>query len=297
MKHVTILPALLVFAMLAGCGDAQTTTDTAAVDTAANNAAEAVTDAVTDTGYPAPDTSNLDFGGAEIRVMLPNFIEFAEFYAADTLTGESVEDASYLRRVNVQEALNVQLVMQHDNDGMDGFNIVSKSIAAGDDAYDIVFTHPIKGLSEYVIQNMLYTLDDLPHVDLDAPWWNKEVIDIFRIGQKTFYGFGDIIASSPGAVFFNKDISEEYDLPDHYQTVRDGKWTYDYFLSEAKMISQDLNGDSKIDANDKTGYAGDLTEMLGQIPFACGINLVTTTENGLEMSFMSEKLIDVFEKT
>ena len=290
MKHLKVLPALLLIAMLASCGDSQTTTDTSAVDTAA-----VTTEVVTEAGYPAPDTSSIDFGGDELRIFSIQWGKFWGYFPEEP-TGDSVDDAMYNRLINVQEALNVTISNYWGADGS-AHKDVLKAVQAGDDAYDFVFTHCIDGYADYATSNAMYNLDELPYLDFEAPWWSKSMIDTFRIGSETYFGFGDIILNTPVCMLFNKEIAAEYDLPDHYQMVRDGKWTYDTFLSQARMISVDVNGDSKMDYNDKTGYAGDMTEALGNIPFACGIQLTRYTEDGIVLDFWSDKLLDIFNKT
>ena len=293
MKHLKLLPALLLIAMLASCGgEAAGTTDTTPVDTA-----PATTEAVTEPGYPAPDTSSLDFGGDELRIFSVQWGNVSKYYFPEEETGDSVLDACYSRLRNVEEALNVKVAEPAWGADGQAHKDVMKTVQAGDDAYDMVFTHCIDGYSDYATNNAVYNLDALPYVNFEAPWWSKSMIDTFRIGTETYFGFGDIILNTPSSMFFNKEIAAEYDMPDHYQMVRDGKWTYDTFLKQARMVSIDVNGDGKMDYNDKTGYAGDLTESLGNIPFAVGIQLTKYTDDGLQLNFWSDKLLEVFNKT
>ena len=293
MKHLKLLPALLLIATLASCGgEAAGTTDTTPVDTA-----PATTEAVTEPGYPAPDTSSLDFGGDELRIFSVQWGNVSKYYFPEEETGDSVLDACYSRLRNVEEALNVKVAEPAWGADGQAHKDVMKTVQAGDDAYDMVFTHCIDGYSDYATNNAVYNLDALPYVNFEAPWWSKSMIDTFRIGTETYFGFGDIILNTPSSIFFNKEIAAEYDMPDHYQMVRDGKWTYDTFLKQARMVSIDVNGDGKMDYNDKTGYAGDLTESLGNIPFAVGIQLTKYTEDGLQLNFWSDKLLEVFNKT
>lgn len=296
MKHLHLLPlslaAVLLSGALIGCGD--TAPDSVVTDSVST---AAVSETTTDSGYPAPNTDTLDFGGKELRIVNPEYGGFYRYFPEE-LTGDVVDDAAYMRLIDVQNALNVKIVAISDGSwGATTHQMVERSITAGDDAYDFIFTHCIYGISDYATQNMLYNLDDLPYLNFDAPWWSKEMIDNFRIGDETYYAFGDIILSDPSCILFNKDISEEYDFQDHYQRVRDNTWTYDVFLTEAKSISVDINGDGKIDENDKTGYAGDTTEALCNIPFACGIQLTKATDDGIELTFWSDKMLDVFNKT
>ena len=293
MKHLKLLPALLLIATLASCGgEAAGTTDTTPVDTA-----PATTEAVTEPGYPAPDTSALDFGGDELRIFSVQWGNVAKYYFPEGETGDSVDDACFHRLRNVEEALNLKIAEPAWGPDGSAHKEVLKTVQAGDDAYDIVFTHCIDGFNDYATSNAAYNLDTLPYVDFNAPWWSKSMIDTFRIGTETYFGFGDIILTSPSCMFFNKEIAAEYDLPDHYQMVRDGKWTYDVFLKQARMVSIDVNGDGKMDYNDKTGYAGDLTEALGNIPFALGVQLTTYTDDGITLNFWSDKMLDIFNRT
>ncbi len=292
MKRTKLIPALLLIAMLASCGDSQTTTDTSDVVSTPET-----TDIVTEAGYPAPDTSALDFGGKELRIFSIEWGNFSKYYFPEEATGDSVDDACFNRLRNVEEALNVTIAEPAWGADGSAHKDVLKTVQAGDDAYDMVFTHCIDGYSDYATSNAMYNLDALPYVDFNAPWWSKNMIDTFRIGSETYFGFGDIILNSPSCMFFNKEIAAEYDMPDHYQMVRDGKWTYDVFLKQARMVSVDVNGDGKMDHNDKTGYAGDLTEALGNIPFALGIQLTTYTDEGIQLNFWSDKLLDIFNRS
>ena len=285
--------AALCLASVVGCGDS-TAAQTPA-DTDATAGTEAVTEAETEPGYPAPDTSNYDFGGQTVHFIAPEWSTYTYYYTED-LDGEAVNDAAYTRLSNVKNDLNVDIEWTWSTD-QNTHTEVRKTITAGDDAYDIVFTHSVYGLSDYATSHCLYNLDVLPNVDFNAPWWSRSMMEDFRVGSETYYGYGDIILSNNNCVFFNKTIANDNDMPDHYQLVRDGKWTYDLFLSEAKSISRDVNGDGKINENDMTGYTGDLTEALCNVPYACGKRLTKTTDAGLELDFLDEKMLEIFQKT
>ncbi len=185
MKTTTILrtgfTAALLLSLLVSCGD---TAGTAAVTTADPvQATSAVTEAVTEEGYPAPDFTGLDFGGEELRFASPNWSVFT-YYFPEEMTGESLDDAAYMRIANVQNKLNVKIVNTYDEYGANIQDIVKQSIQAGDDAFDIVFTHCIFGIGDYATGNMLYNLDKLPNLNLENPWWNQEITDTFRIGTE-----------------------------------------------------------------------------------------------------------------
>lgn len=285
-----LLTALLCLTAVVSCGEAA---EAPAPETESVNV-PAETAETGEPGYPAPDFSALDFGGDTLHMISPDW-NTASFNFTDAEDGDSLNDAIYARMRNVESAVNVKIEYQWVS-SQDIHSMVKNSVSAGDDAYDIIFTHSIYGIGDMAIDNVLYNLDDLSNLNFDAPWWNRDMIDQFRIGRKTIYAYGDIIIPNPGAMYFNKQIVTDYDLPDQYQLVRDGKWTYDTFLSEAKMISQDVNGDSVIDENDLVGLSGDLQDTVSYLLYSIGERCTNVTENGLELVYYNEKTLDAYNK-
>ena len=256
---------------------------------------EIVPDLETEPDYPPPDTSGLDYGGKAVSFMAPEWGTIRYQYTEE-LTGDSVNDAAYNRLLNVENALNVKGEWNWSTDA-ECHNVVLRSVTAGDDAYQIVYTHCIYGISDYATGGALFDLYDLPHTDYAAPWWSGSMMEEFRIGSKLYYGAGDLILQSAVCTLFNKAIAADYDLPDHYELVRNGDWTYDRFLQYASSVSMDVNGDGVIDVHDQTGYTGDLTERSCDILFFCGEHCTKATDEGLELVFWSDKVIELFEKT
>lgn len=121
------------------------------------------------------------------------------------------------------------------------------------------------------------------------------MIGNYRIGKNTYYAVSDADIQIVTLTLFNKELQDEYRLDDYYQTVNDGKWTVEKFLEDARSVSEDVNGDGKFDMYDKTGYAGDYSNTLNAMPFACDMHLTNKTENGLELDFYSEKMVSLFE--
>ena len=53
-------------------------------------------------------------------------------------------------------------------------------------------------------------------------------------------------------VLFNKRLAEDYGIEDLYQTVNEGKWTIERMKNLIADLSQDLDGNDKMDKNDFT---------------------------------------------
>jgi len=289
-----VLSAILI---LSACSDATTPAapDETPVTAAPSGEGDPVTAVETEPAYPPPDVSGLDFGGENISFIAPEWGTIRYQYTEE-LNGDSVNDAAYNRLVNVESSLNVKVEWNWSTDA-DCHGVVIRSVTAGDDAYQIVYTHCIYGISDYVTGGALYDLYDLPHTDFAAPWWSGSMMEEFRIGSKLYYAAGDLVLQSSICTLFNKKIAEDYKLPDHYELVRNGEWTYDRFLEYASSVSLDVNGDGTIDYRDQTGYTGDLTERSCDIVFFCGEHCTSRTDEGLELVFWSDKIVEIFEKT
>lgn len=244
---------------------------------------------------PKPDLDGLDYSGKELTFIAPEW-HTVRYQYTEELNGDALNDAVYNRLITVESTLNTTICWEWTGDG-EQVGKVKNSVTAGDDAYQIIYNHSISGISDFVTGNYIYNLDTLPHTDFTKPWWDGNMMESFRIAKNLYYAAGDICLQSPNGILFNKTIVQNYNLPDHYELVRNGEWTYDRFIEFASSVTLDVNGDSIIDENDQTGCTGDMTERCCDIPFYCGEHLVKATDEGLELVFWSDKIVDIFEKT
>ena len=252
MKHARHITSLLLAALLlplAACGNE-------ASAEAVTQSAPAVTEAAAETepGRPqhgVPD--ELDFGGENFHVI--NSVDFKKYHFAEEETGESMNDAVYHRRMYVEETLNVTL-SHYEVDITKVYPEVSKTYRAGDDTYDFAMTHCISGVSELVTNGFLYDYNDLPYINLEADWWNYEMMEQLQLGKTLCYGFSDFQIPNPYVIIFNKDMVTNLNLNNPYQLVYDGAWTLDHFITMCTSAASDLNGDGKMTLDDNIGVGG-----------------------------------------
>jgi len=118
------------------------------------------------------------------------------------------------------------------------------------------------------------------------------------IAGKLFAVTGDIEILDKGAInvfVFNKKLQADYQIEDLYSLVTTGKWTLGKTLELARQISDDLNGDGKMDENDRYGllyYRDSMPAFLS----GAGEYIARKDENDLPyMSFNSEKVYSALE--
>jgi len=244
-----------------------------------------------------PDVIGMNFEGKTVRYLAAHWVTQQHVFS-EGLTGDGLNDAVYERQELVKELLNVDFQFEYySTDATYSVNKMIRSVKARDDVYSVVYTHCLHKISDLVMKGYLYPVEEMPHLDFDAPWWDKDFIETYRIGEHTYYMGGDAIQQDVDSFIFNKDIALEYSMPNLYDLVLEGKWTWEQFFELSRRVSRDLNGDGIINAHDQVGWCGGDAARLAAIPFSCDIRITEKTENGLELNFWSEKVVDIFEKT
>ena len=300
MKPIRILTALLTAALmlsaLAACGEAAgaPAAETASPGTPAD---VSVTAAVTEPETAAP-TDNLpetDLGGLDFTILTRS--EFRYEFGIDAQTGDVIDDAVFTRNADTAERFNVNLQVADvagSWSAQDTFKkAVHASILAGDGAYDLV-----AGAGNYVMamtsEGGFLDLTTVRYLDLTADWWSQGFVNNMKVGGALYMAAGDVALTSLEnmcVVLFNKQLIGDYSLEDPYAMVSGGSWTLDAMTAMARQVSEDLNGDGKIDVNDRYGLMT-YNNMIRAMIQSFGIPYTGRGADGYpEITFMSDRLI------
>lgn len=226
-----------------------------------------------------------NFDGENFSVLCRKDTEYE--VAVDELTGDLVDDEIYKRNLEVSERFNVKIV-RHAIDGLwpqrDAFmKTLIDEVAAGGGSFDLVLGYQAYmcgvGLADY-----LRNIHELPAVDLKARYYYHDIIDQITINGKLLYLVGDYtltVWKHLFVYFFNKQLATDYNMPDLYQLVRDGKWTIDKLIELSADVYADINGDSKEDDGDLYGLATDYGNIADAYYSAFEIPITVPDENGL----------------
>jgi hypothetical protein len=90
----------------------------------------------------------------------------------------------------------------------------------------------------------------------------------------------------------------ELDLPDLYQMVREGTWTYDKMAEMAQVAQSDLNGDGRINEADRVGIANNATTIYEALLTGCDAELVKQGDDGVPYFFCldnQEEFVNVYQ--
>lgn len=295
---IHILSFILIFAVLtafaAGCaGPEETTPETTITET--SGTAETV-DSLTARRLVEDNLPDLDYGGATFRTLScdENIYDTA-FYEEET--GSALHDSVYNRDRAVEETLNIQFshnqvhYAQHEG-------ILSKSVLAGDDEYQLYLGQAIK-TGNLVLNDCFLNWYDIEYIDFEKPWYNQNSNNELTIGGKCYLLLGSMSVSSLGytyCMFYNKDSAVSYNIPDIYDTVNSGKWTYDMLFRYTSSVYTDVNGNGAADKGDYYGFAtrpGDIPTYM----WSFDQKIVKVNEDGSQdITFNSEKTSDIVVK-
>jgi len=209
---------------------------------------------------------DVDFEGYDFRIMIRGQRDDwdSQDIVAEELTGAVVNDSVFNRNVEVEEALGISItgVWVPEYSMRDRLRL---SVAAGDGSFDAVMMN-FEGLSGAMQQGHLVNLDGLDGIDLSFPWWDQSLLREMSIMNRHYFATGDItIMTNDGTwtMMFNKQLAQEFELPNLYDIVRAGEWTGDKMLELGRGVSASLDGSGNIGHLDRVAFATTIDSVQG----------------------------------
>lgn len=225
-----------------------------------------------------------------------------DYYSIEQLTGEIIDDAVYTRNMTVEERFDAVIETIDADGGWDArikfMNSIRNSVAAGDNAYDVVAPEYYYG-AELVLEGLYLDLYKLEHLDFSRPWWTAGFNEQAELYGKLFAGVGSLALSQIDGVnilYFNKELAANYNAGDLYGMVKDGTWTYDRFLAIVETAHSDIDGDGKFTEADQYGYT---LQLHGPRSFVTNFKLDyihIDADGNPQIVFYSERMLDAFDK-
>ena len=275
-KLLCLLLAMMMLAA-AGCGEqtpVETTPDTTPAET------EPV-----DTSIKTALPADLDFAGASYRIHNLDTASYYDTIVASEQIGDKLNDAIYDRDQTLMQTMNFVFEETVSTAAPHGDLVTgTKSlIMAGDDAYDM---YVLVDWSGYSVAQEGYALpiSDIPYVDVSREYWSQSIHSDMSIGGKLYFAFGDHNLStydSVNVLLFNKAMSLDLGLDDHYHTVLEGKWTLDLMEEYMKAASYDANGDGSWTEVDRYGITSHSKQILPVFWVASGLRVIEKDEDDI----------------
>ncbi|MBQ8551637.1 MAG: hypothetical protein IJ428_02355 [Clostridia bacterium] len=298
LRKASLLLALLMMASTA-CGTADDKGKDAK-DTTPTDTTPLTTQADMSNVLEVPDglTSNYD----TISILTAE----GKLASVDELTDEDADvltKAMYDRTVKVEDKFGIDLTFTPVNPWGDTQSLARQSVNSGSDDYQFVFTCA-SHMVNLVNEGLFLPHSDLPYIDIDKPWWNKEYIEsVSIIADDPYILFGDIsynMLQRTACVFFNINLLESkmnMQPSDLYELVYNGEWTIDKFTELVHSVYEDANGNTLNDGDDIHGLALFSANQVDWLAYSSGIEFTTRDEDGYPViDLYNNTTIDLAEK-
>ncbi len=243
------------------------------------------------------DLSKERYDGYEFRILTRKTQLYDQYLEEDS--EDIIQSATYRRNKLVEDMYGIKITGFESSDSNYDTSALN-SILAGDDAYDIIFTHSRAAFS-YAVQGACVNINDVKSIHTDKPWWTKDVVETCNINGRLYILDGDISTMSLAAtmcMLFNKRIFDEFGFDYPYELVRDDEWTFDEFAYLARKGGADLNGDGLMTpANDQYGYVTEEWQAPINILYTGGQKIYDKNDEGaLELTLFTNKTVDIFDE-
>ncbi len=294
-KAITLLLVLcMLLSLTVSCAQPEKPDDTTAVSALPEE---------TQMSEEKPVLPDEKFDGYEFRVLVTGNFQNNDFAVTEGAE-DPVNNARYIWLSDLEEKFDLKLSQDEqirfgsttgNGPGYSAVQLINKTQEPTYDAC-MIGTYDVAKLA---LPGYLYDLNSLDYVDLSRSWWDQKANEDLTIQGKMFYTTGDISLTDnivTHCILFNKELMRQTTSENLYDLVREGKWNFEKLSELVMLVSEDVNGDDRMDASDKYGLLTWNDSML-QILGAGRERICTVNKNGdIELSLYNDRTVSIYEK-
>ena len=284
-----LLAALMLFSMVACATGGDDPSGDETKDQGTQNEVETA-----DPNYVCDLPSDLNFKDATIGILYADVNNKGDELVSEKLGLGVVSDAVYERNIAVQEWLKVGFELYPEIDAMAVVNSQTLDIQSGQGDYDIIANGTYKSVQP-AMEGKYVNLTPLENIDTSKHYWTQGYNDMVTFTDENM----QFLASGPIAIsmfrfmyltLYNKTLFTDNQIPDLYETVKEGKWTLDYQYSIVKDHYVDKDGDSKASEGDFYGFVTGDTISVDPYMVASDIHMITKDAETGDLMYNAEAL-------
>ena len=259
----------------------------------ATSGSQNTTGADVSTDAPPFEKTGKTYDGADYNVLLGSlagdcFNDFKYVEEEPTVLDVAIQK----KNVQVETEFDVKIVYTEKFKDSQSYTLMSQAYSSGDVSFHTAFI-PGYDIVPLAYSNVLYDLKSVPYIDLSHAWWDQNANSEFEILGKVYFTTGDISIQDDLQQFciaFNKELFEQKGYDDIYATLKADKWTYDVLYSYAKDMTDDVNGDDKMDMQDEYGILTWDDSIYGVFSSG-GSKILNVNDGKIEMTFKGDEAV------
>ena len=287
LKVISLVLALvMLFSSLVACDSrevetngAENTNTEAATGNEGNESAEE-TASETETDY-FPDVARKNYDDS-FFLAIHNDSNPMVYYWVEESSNDAMSQAIYDRQMKVKDYLGVEILATKTETGSKYVDPFKTAVKNKDGSIDALLTHVYHGIDGFVTENYLANFKDIPGLNLEADYWNYDLMDSISLHDRMYLGFGDFNILYTHVIAFNKDLMSKYEdaLEESvYDMVDNYHWTLDRMISLANMVYVDTTADGKT-IDDTFGIIGVHDIAFCGFLHSSNINIIELNEKG-----------------
>lgn len=248
-----------------------------------------------------PEIPEADFDGYKFTFFVGSNVTTCPHIFEATKTDDPVDEGIFRRNSEIENNYNVEIAEKYETkDSTAGAGAAYNAILASYEAQDVLYDAAVASAYDcgtLAQSNMIVNLRNYGYIKLDKAWWDQPANEQLTILGATYFTSGDISYIDDNftyAIIFNKDLAKAYSMPDFYQLVREGNWTYDQLYTFSKQATR-LDSVTGYSEDDYFGFLGyvDTTWMSFS---SIGARVAEINADGeLELSLNSERNFNIIK--
>ncbi len=261
-----ILAAQMVLMSLAACGKEEAeetklpTENSSESDSPVSEETQPETEEPSDDPYEgrmsvSDNLPDMTFGGQDFRFLVDEKYAY-QLYSEDT-SGTGVNAEIYDRNKRVEDRFDIK-VSYMDSLGKESQDLLVMYAQVGEHVAEVCAYEQYMGNTPAIYfcwENWV----NIPHLNFDQPWWNRESIDNLTINGYVYNISGDLALTAiqmTWCLAVNMNLMEDWGYPaeELYRLVWDGEWTLDKLIEITASLWNDKNGNGEGDEGDLFGF-------------------------------------------
>ena len=291
-KLLCLLLALMMMMSMVACATGDGSSSDETKDQGTSN--EQVT---ADPNYTFDLPSDLNFNGATIGILYADVTNKADELVSEKLGLGVVSDAVYERNLAVTEWLGIEFEFYSETDASQVVTSQTLDIQSGQGDYDLIANGTYLSVQP-ALEGKYINLTPLENIDTSKHYWTQGYNDMVTFTDENM----QFLASGPIAIsmfrfmyltLYNKTLFTDNQIPDLYETVKQGKWTLDYQYSIVKDHYVDKDGDSKASDGDFYGFVTGNIISVDPYMVASDIHMIVKDADTGDLMYNSEALANL----
>ncbi len=212
-----------------------------------------------------------------------------------TITSDRINDAVFQRSSQVEEELGLTIEWFCGAAYGDPTEFKNDIKTSGGE-FDIGNVTMLNHIT-MVQDGLLAELNTYGELDLDAPWWDPNILEDLAINDMNFCLTGDIgtmYKRSIAVIIFNKDMMADIGQENPYALIDTNEWTIEALVEMSENVSLDLDANSEWDEFDRYGMVY-FSDVICAMEIGAGVHFAEIVDGVPEMTLNSPETVDVLD--